>query len=267
MKLPEPEIQGDNPWADDALKRSDVAEKLTKLISEQSDPFVISLHGHWGTGKTFLLKRWQKQLDKDGFQAIYFNAWEDDFCDDPFVAIIGQLSHFLKRKGIKGLADKIRKAAKPLLIQGALSAGRNVSGMNPDVILEQFAEKTLAEYSRQVEKKNELKTALQKLSGKVKADTGHPLVFIIDELDRCRPTFAIELLERVKHIFDIPDMVFVFGVNREELCSSIRSVYGEIDADTYLQRFFDMEFLLPDIDSKAFCKLMIGRYPTGPVLY
>ncbi len=260
LKLSEPEIQEDNPWADDALKRSDVAEKLTKLISGQSDPFVISLHGHWGTGKTFLLKRWQKQLDKDGFQAIYFNAWEDDFCDDPFVAIIGQLSHFLKRKGIKRLADKIRKAAKPLLIQGALSAGRNVSGMNPDVILEQFAEKTLAEYSRQVEKKNELKTALQKLSGKVKADTGHPLVFIIDELDRCRPTFAIELLERVKHIFDIPDMVFVFGINRDELCSSIRSVYGEIDADTYLRRFFEMEFLLPDIDSKVFCKHLIGRY-------
>lgn len=100
----------------------------------------------------------------------------------------------------------------------------------------------------------------QELSGKVKADTGRPLVFIIDELDRCRPTFAIELLERVKHIFDIPDMVFVLGINRDELRSSIRSVYGEIDADTYLRRFFDMEFLLPDIDSKAFCRILIGQY-------
>ena len=267
LKLPESEIQEDNPWADDALKRSDVAEKLTNLISGQSDPFVISLHGHWGTGKTFLLKRWQQQLENDGFQAIYFNAWEDDFCDDPFVAIIGQLSDFLKRKGIKGLADKIRKAAKPLLIQGTLSVVRNVSGLPPDGNLEQFADKTLADYSRQGEKKKELKTALQELSGKVKADTGHPLVFIIDELDRCRPTFAIELLERVKHIFDIPDMVFVFGINRDELCSSIRSVYGEIDADTYLRRFFDMEFMLPDIDSKTFCKFLIGQLPTGTVLY
>ena len=89
LKLPEPEIQEDNPWADDALKRSEVAEKLTNLITGQSDPFVISLHGQWGTGKTFLLKRWQKQLENDGFRAIYFNAWEDDFCDDPLVAIIG----------------------------------------------------------------------------------------------------------------------------------------------------------------------------------
>ena len=51
LKLPEPEIQEDNPWADDALKRSDVAEKLTNLISGQSDPFVISLHGQWGNGQ------------------------------------------------------------------------------------------------------------------------------------------------------------------------------------------------------------------------
>ena len=260
LKLSEPEIQEDNPWADDALKRSDVAEKLTELLSGQSAPFVIGLHGHWGTGKTFLLKRWQKQLENDGFRAIYFNAWEDDFCDDPLVAILGQLSDFLKRKGIEGLDDKIKEAAKSLLIQGTLSVVGNFICFDPNKILEKFADKTLDEYSQQREKKTELKTALQKLSGEVKADTGHPLVFIVDELDRCRPTFAIKLLERVKHIFDIPDMVFVFGINRNELCSSIQSVYGEIDADTYLRRFFDMEFLLPDIDSKAFCRLLIGRY-------
>ena len=207
FKLSEPEIQEENPWADDELKRSDVAENLTKLISGQSDPFVISLHGDWGTGKTFLLKRWQKQLEKDGFLAIYFNAWEDDFCDDPFVAIIGQLSDFLKRERIKDFDDKIKEAAKSLLIQGSLSILHKVSGLKLGEILEELTDNTLAEYSLQAEKKNELKTALQELSGKVKADTKQPLVFIIDELDRCRPTFAIELLERVKHIFDIPDMV------------------------------------------------------------
>ncbi|MCY4339450.1 MAG: P-loop NTPase fold protein [Gammaproteobacteria bacterium] len=260
LKLPEPAVQENNPWADDALKRSDVAERLTNLISGQSASLVISLHGQWGTGKTFLLKRWQQQLEHDGFRAIYFNAWEDDFCDDPLVAIIGQLSGFLERGEQQELSGKIKKAVEPLLIQGAMSALHKVSGVNLDEILKQLADKTFEEYSRQGEKKNELKAALQELSGKVKAETGHPLIFIIDELDRCRPTFAIELLERVKHIFDIPDMVFVFGINRDELCSSIRSVYGEIDADIYLRRFFDMEFLLPDINSGDFCKHLIKRY-------
>ena len=260
LKLPEPQIQDEEPWADDALERSKVAERLTNLIREQSEPLVISLHGHWGTGKTFLLKRWQMQLEKDGFRAIYFNAWEDDFCDDPLVAIIGQLSDFFEQENLQELKGKIKEAAKSLLVQSALSVVRNVGGLNLDAVLEQFADKTFDEYSQQREKKNELKAALQELSGRVKADTKHPLVFIIDELDRCRPTFAIELLERVKHIFDVPDMVFVLGINRDELCSSIRSVYGEIEADIYLRRFFDMEFLLPDVNSEVFCKRLIKRY-------
>ncbi len=91
-------------------------------------------------------------------------------------------------------------------------------------------------------------------------DSEHPLVFIIDELDRCRPTFAIELLERVKHIFDVPNLVFVFGVNRDELCSALQSVYGEIDAAVYLRRFFDMGFTLMEIDSEVFCRNLIERF-------
>ena len=98
------------------------------------------------------------------------------------------------------------------------------------------------------------------MSATVFKETKHPLVFIIDELDRCRPTFAIELLERVKHIFDVPDLVFVFGVNRDELCKSLQSIYGEIDATVYLRRFFDMEFMLPDVDSEKFCRNLMTEY-------
>ena len=64
-----------------------------------------------------------------------------------------------------------------------------------------------------------------------KTEDPRPIVFIIDELDRCRPTFAIELLERVKHIFNqAHGIIFVFGINRTELTKSVRSVYGDIDA-------------------------------------
>ena len=82
-------------------------------------------------------------------------------------------------------------------------------------------------------------------------ETKQPLVFIIDELDRCRPTFSIELLERVKHIFDIPGIVFVFGINRDELCHSIKSVYGEIESGIYLRRFFDVSLSLPDASTDS----------------
>ncbi len=82
----------------------------------------------------------------------------------------------------------------------------------------------------------DLRETQRSLASDVREETGHPLVFIIDELDRCQPTIAIALLERVKHICDVPDVVFVFGVNRLELTRSVQSVYGAIDAGTYLRR-------------------------------
>ena len=115
-------------------------------------------------------------------------------------------------------------------------------------------------YASQRRTKDEIKEQLGELSDQVREETGKPVVFIIDELDRCRPTFAVELLERVKHIFDVPNMVFVFGVNRSELCSSLQSIYGEIDADIYLRRFFDMEFKLPEVETETFCKQLMDRF-------
>ena len=253
LKLPEPEIRVDDIWADDALDRLKVAESLTNLVRDQANPFVISLNGHWGTGKTFFLKRWQQQLKQDGFQAIYFNAWEDDFCDDPLVAIIGQLSdHLSKNKGLDERGQQIRKVIEQNL--------RSLLKKHAGITLPEFGDKILKEYADQRTSKDGLKRGLKRLSDKVWEKSKHPLIFIIDELDRCRPTFAVELLERVKHVFDVPGMVFVFGINRDELCSSVRSIYGNIDSDVYLRRFFDMEFLLPEANSETFCKHLIMRY-------
>ena len=261
LKLLESEIVPEDPWSDDALDRLKVADALTDLIRHQSDSLVVSLNGQWGTGKTFLLKRWQKKLDQEGFHAIYFNAWEDDFCDDPLVAIIGQLSEFLEKEEVlKEYAPKIKKALNPLLIRTLESVTKKFTGVDLSALQEQFADNALKAYSLQRSNKDRLKAQLEAMSTRVVEKTGRPLVFVIDELDRCRPTFSIELLERVKHIFDVPGMVFVFGVNRNELCSSIKSIYGEIDADVYLRRFFDMEFLLPEANSENFCRHLIERY-------
>lgn len=261
LKLPESEIASKDPWSDDALDRLRVADALTDLIRHQSDSLVVSLNGKWGTGKTFLLKRWEKKLEQEGFHAIYFNAWEDDFCDDPLIAIIGQLSEFLeKQEVLKEYAPKIKKALKPLLTRTLESITKKITGVDISALQEQFVDNALEEYSLQRRNKVRLKMQLEAMSTMVVEETGLPLVFVIDELDRCRPTFSIELLERVKHIFDVQGMVFVFGVNRDELCSSIKSIYGEIDADVYLRRFFDMEFLLPAASSEDFCRHLIERY-------
>ena len=105
-----------------------------------------------------------------------------------------------------------------------------------------------------------LKESLEQLGSEVASSTNQPLVVIIDELDRCRPTYAVECLERIKHLLEIPNIVFVLGVNRDELCQSIKHVNGQIDASTYLQRFFDLEFNLPLVRTREFWAARIKEH-------
>ena len=84
-------------------------------------------------------------------------------------------------------------------------------------------------------------------------ELGKPLVIMIDELDRCRPSYAIELLEVAKHLFAVDNVVFVLAVNRAELVHSVKALYGSgFDAEGYLRRFFDLDFQLPEPDRKRF---------------
>ena len=259
LKLPEPEVTKESPWDDDVLGRAQIGQRLTNLIRTQSVPFVVSIDGYWGTGKTFMLKRWQRDLEKQGFQSIYFNAWEDDFCDDPLLAVIGQLSeHFEKEGKFRARARQVIQSAKSLFRPRYLGMNFSPDGVSSVGISASFDQtderNPIDEYLVQRATKDEVRGHLSDFSISVADETGHPLVFIIDELDRCRPTFAIKLLERVKHIFDVPNLVFVFGINRDELCKSVQSIYGEIDADVYLRRFFDLDIALPAADQAIYCR-------------
>ena len=258
LKLQEPTVDPWEPWSDDVLDRQELANRLTNLVATQELPIVVSLHGGWGTGKTFMLKRWQADLKSQGVRAIYLNAWEDDFCDDPLLALLGELSEHFKEGTLKGLADKVKEVALPLLKMNVLSVLHRHTGLTLE--LEGSERDLLDEYRSQSATKDDLKENLSKLSIAVFEETQRPLVFIIDELDRCRPTFAIELLERIKHIFDIPHMVFVLGLNRDELQKSLTSVYGEIDSDVYLRRFFDFEFRLPETSSWPFAAQLLSKF-------
>ena len=266
LKFDESEVDADNPWTDDLLARQPIATRLTKLVSTQESPLAISLDGQWGTGKTFLLRRWQKELESTGFKAIYFNAWEDDFCDDPLLAIIGQLSNYFKEGRLKTLARQAAQIAMPLIRENLFGVLKATTGVTIKLDQQKQGNKSFLDaYLEQRATKDKLKSQLAKLSESVVEETERPVVFIIDELDRCRPTFAIELLERVKHIFDVPHMVFVFGINRDELSKSLLSVYGDINTDVYLRRFFDFEFKLPAPDSQRFAEYLMDKFQLGEV--
>lgn len=98
---------------------------------------------------------------------------------------------------------------------------------------------------------------LAKKEGKLK-DKNLPIFVLVDELDRCRPTFAIELLEAIKHLFGVHGIVFITATNTKELQASIKAVYGgEFSANIYLRRFFDLEYTFSKPDVKDFSSLLL----------
>lgn len=258
IKAKELEINPDDPFEDDALGRKEIATVLTNLVKDEENPLVVGLHGSWGTGKTYLLRRWQQELKNNDFQAIYFSAWEDDFCDDPLVSIIGQLTKEIDNADYGQYKEHIQGCAIPLL---ASFAKVQINRFIDTEDLKESTDKLFEQYTNARDQQDKLHKQLTNLALAVREKTKHPLIFIIDELDRCRPTFAISLLERIKHLFNVPNIVFVLGIDRKQLEISIESVYGsEMDTENYLRRFIDMNFRLPEPDHKQFTLNLLLRY-------
>ncbi len=260
IKLTENNVDENNPWSDDALNSIATAQKLTAILTPQKNALTVSLNGEWGSGKTFLLKRWQCDLKNNGYTAIYFNAWEDDFLSEPFIAIIGQLWKELKKDSFKEVCEAVKTAAIPFLKRvgiSMLNSGINkITGVDlPEIVdneLKTASESAFDNYVKLTDCRDDLKKRLQELADKIFSEKQKPLIFIVDELDRCRPTFAIEVLERIKHLFNIRHIIFVLGIDRKQLGKSIQAVYGNIDVENYLHRFIDIDFAIPAPDHKKF---------------
>lgn len=88
-----------------------------------------------------------------------------------------------------------------------------------------------------------------------------PIFIMVDELDRCRPDFTIELLEIVKHIFSVDDVFFIFATDGEQLQAALEGTYGaSFNAETYFQRIFTREVRLKTPDHKQFAFAMVAKY-------
>lgn len=228
LKLPDcsqSDIKQASIWKEDLMGRKQAAERFGVLLSGQHGPLNVCIDGAWGTGKTFFLRRFKSQWEVDGGKAIYFNAWEDDFLPDPLVALIGQIWSLIKGGTLSEVGRAVSSCAGGLIKSFVLDK----IGVSEEK-LKTGTESAFDEYLSLAERRNDLWNRLTEVAQGIAEETKRPLLFIVDELDRCRPTFAIEVLERIKHLFAIKNVVFVFGVDKEQLQRLIRSVYGDIDA-------------------------------------
>ena len=263
----------------DKLDRQQCARILTKLLSNETGPLVLAIDSPWGTGKTTFLDMWTHELKTQTppFPVIRINTWETDYTDQPFASLIVSIRKYAKEFNIaqtgvveraceqfsKAACNVLRHAPKLALehfaptlvpiIEAAKSEG-------PCEEIEQYEafEKELAQFRK------ELETFVHEIS----ASYGNkPVLLMVDELDRCRPTYAIEFLEVVKHLFAVKKLVFVLTLNKAEIAASMKAIYGETsDTTGYLRRFFDIEYRLPLYDIKPYCEHVLERYKLVAIL-
>lgn len=260
-------VSEQNPFELDKLERKQHAEILTQFIMSIDEPLTMSVEAGWGHGKTTFFRMWAQNLKNQKFSCISFNAWESDYSEDPFIPFVSELrkaitevkgdsgknskklvaiSELLRKTGIQ-VAKRTIPAAAKILSAGLLDTDEIIEQAAGDAI-EKAIEQKFDEYDADRESLVKFKAALTSAVKELKEQGRNlPLVFMIDELDRCRPTYALALLERIKHIFNVDGIVFVLAIDREQLLESIRTVYGsKTDASRYLRRFVDYRYSLPD---------------------
>jgi hypothetical protein len=258
------------PFLHCKLDRQRNAGVLTSIVQTYAEGFVLALNGKWGTGKTTFVKMWQLSLQHSGHKTIYFNAWENDFENEPLTALLGELKKLVNNKtdSYKSLLNKgviITKNILPALAKGVISKYLD-AGITLDVLEKSIDAATDIldkEVDNYVDKKQGLVDFRKELENYIQTNNeGKPVIFIIDELDRCRPDYAVEVLEKVKHFFSVKGIIFVLSIDKMQLGHSIRGYYGteKFDTDEYLRRFIDLEYKLPIPNTKAFCDYLYDYY-------
>ncbi len=275
-------------WTGDELERKKIADYLTPVIASIRQPFVISLNSEYGTGKTFFIKHWHKDLvDNKGYKAVYFNAWESDYAENAFISFISSIKKQLEEKNKKNTKD-----VAALVKKGAIYATRKIAPLVAKGIARKLIDsetvKEIADLSKETDKdvadlfgklaedslrKHEeiassiedfreyLGAFVQEITKDADNDDKKKLIIFVDELDRCRPTYAIEVLECIKHLFNVPNVVFIIAVDDKQLKAAVASVYGtRIDGEGYLRKFIDWQLNLPKPSSLKYANYLYNSF-------
>lgn len=243
------------PFEGDYLEREVFADRLSKIIERLKVGAVLAIDAPWGEGKSWFGLHWQERLKREGYRTGFINAFANDYVEDPFLLVASELisatsdpstdNNFISRtaKVAVGFAPL---AARIFVNTGfKILAGQTDFAAEFDKVIEEssksvsdeaykWTERKLASHKKE---KEDLIAFHKALSNRVSLQE-KPTVIFVDELDRCKPSFAVSLLERLKHFFEVDNLIFVLLIDRSQLEKTIQGAYGQdIDAAGYLNKF------------------------------
>ncbi|CZG09224.1 P-loop NTPase fold protein [Legionella pneumophila serogroup 1] len=244
---------------EDDFRRKPIAEKLIELLQSDIDISPIIIDGEWGTGKTYFCKKTKSLIEnnhQENFLCTYIDAFSADHANEPLITIIAAISKLIKKKANK---SKYLRAAKAIASYGIKATGKagiawilRTQSQDMDKEIEeviQSASNNSIDYAidnliQQHEAIEENITTLKNVLAEIALTKN--LIIFIDELDRCRPDFAVSILEVIKHVFDVEGIKFVLVTNLNQMKASINHCYGQaVNAHHYLDKFIKHSFKLP----------------------
>lgn len=259
-------------YKEDSIGRNSDLIHFIAILDAIEDGCSIALDGNCGSGKTFFVK--QAKMVMDAYNehikscteddrniiksvqtetsvidlskmqpqvCVYYDAWENDNDDDPILSLVYTI-----------LSDvdedfSFREHSFLEIVTGLM---QSFTGRDWKQIVDSLKGKDPLEGLKQ---SKHIETLVAEFLQGLLPEHGNRLVVFIDELDRCKPSYAVRLLERIKHYFSNDQITFVFSVNINELQHTIRKYYGnDFNASRYLDRFFDLRIALPLPDMERF---------------
>lgn len=239
--------------------------RFTEILDSVEDGCSIALDGNWGSGKTFFVKQVKMVMDAhnsfinhieddkiDEIVAVrnnhyrdkifdlqpqvcvYYDAWENDNDEDPVMSLV---------YAILSSVDTDFDFKDTNFIKIGASIMEVFSGRNWAQLIENLKRTSPLGVLKE---HKDVDILVGEFLDSLIPEKGNRLVVFIDELDRCKPSYAVRLLERIKHYFSHDNITFVFSVNINELQHTIRKHYGnDFNGTRYLDRFFDLKVTLP----------------------
>lgn len=240
---------------DDLLDIENYSIALSKFINKSDTPITIGLQGEWGTGKTSLMSLLLENFIEGDIACSWVNTWEYSLFKDAHETTPGVLKGMLeklkdscKERGIWTLKDesneKFKKASRFLggIANQVIS---NQTGIN----IKDAASSNTSLDATQTEIA-EIKKLISGLIQELINDTKNPVkkvVFFIDDLDRIPPNEAVEVLESLKNIFDIPNCIFILAIDYDVVVKGLESKFGPKtkENEREFRSFFDKIIQVP----------------------
>jgi uncharacterized protein YjbI with pentapeptide repeats len=261
----------DDPAEEDALDFERYSQNLANIIRVTDPKFAIGIFGKWGTGKTTLMKMIKNELEKDEntsnkILTVWFDAWryerEKNLAVIPFLRQIrieleNDLARNRKTKKWKVVRESLERTFTAFIESTQISFTPAGSPISATTNLEQVVGSLKSKGSTYIDGEriqfhehstDYLKTALDKLYNN-KDTKGARIVVFVDDLDRCTPEKALEVIESIKAFFDIRGIVYVIGMDWASINHIIKEKYGDkpnIEGIDYLEKIVQLPFEIPD---------------------